>query len=86
MESVSALPATTQTFEIIDVSELAARLKLPVSWIREQCRSRTSDKIPHVAFGRYRRFEWNSPVLREWVNRHRTGNQGAAKKSGSRTV
>ena len=73
MSSVPAVvPQPPQTFEIIDGTELARRWKLPLSWIREQCRSRISDKIPHVSFGRYKRFEWNSPALMGWLSRRRS--------------
>jgi hypothetical protein len=70
---VQSVPATAQpqVFEIIDAPELAARLKLPLSWIREQCRTRISDKIPHSAFGRYKRFEFGSPDLIAWLDRRR---------------
>ncbi len=62
---------TTLSFETIDADELAKRLSLPVTWIREQVRSRATDKIPHLRFGKYVRFEWGSPDLRGWVERHR---------------
>ena len=55
--------------EIIDAKELAARLKLPASWIMEGTRSRAADPIPHLRFGKYVRFRWNSPELRAWLER-----------------
>ena len=63
------------TFEIIDAEELAARWRVPESWVRSATRERTSRdrQIPHVRLGRYVRFEWGSPDLEEWLNRHRTG-------------
>jgi hypothetical protein len=59
-------------FEIVDANELARRWSLPVSWIREQTRSRAADPIPHVRLSRYRRFEWNSPALLKWWAKRRT--------------
>jgi hypothetical protein len=56
-------------FEFIDCPELAARWKLPVSWIREQVRSRSTDPLPHIRFGKYVRFRWGSPELEEWAER-----------------
>ncbi len=56
-------------FEFIDCPELAARWKLPVSWIREQVRSRSADPLPHIRFGKYVRFRWGSPELEEWAER-----------------
>ena len=67
--------ATEETFkpprryEFIDSRELAARWGLPESWIREQVRSRSTDPIPHVRFGKYVRFRWGSPELEDWAER-----------------
>jgi hypothetical protein len=60
-----------QISEVLDARTLAARWGVPVSWIREQTRSRASDPIPHVRLGRYRRFEWNSPALLSWFAKRR---------------
>lgn len=59
----------TTAYEFIDAKELAKRLSLPVSWVREQTRGRSIDPIPHVKFGRYVRFRWNSPDLEDWTER-----------------
>ncbi len=64
--------------EIIDAAELATRWKVPESWVRSYTRERTSrdERIPHLQFGRYVRFEFGSPALETWLARHREG--GAA--------
>jgi len=62
-----SLPASA--VEIIDAEELAGRWKLPVSWIREACRSRSADPLPCLQFGRYKRFRWQSPELNAWLER-----------------
>lgn len=62
---------TSQNFEIIGADELAKRLNLPTSWVRDQVRTRATDPIPHLRFGRYVRFEWEHPDLREWLARRR---------------
>ena len=68
-----------QPYEYIDCKELARRWNLPVSWIREQVRSRTDDPIPHVRFGKYVRFRWGSRELEEWADRRMiTGNNRKA--------
>jgi hypothetical protein len=59
-------------FEIIDAKELAARWKVPETWIRDQVRSRTTDPIPCVRLGKYVRFEWGSPQLDRWWARRRS--------------
>jgi hypothetical protein len=53
--------------EIITSAELAERLCLPESWIRDQVGSRSPDPIPHLRFGRYVRFAWGDPALLDWL-------------------
>ncbi len=62
--------------EVIDSKELARRLVLPESWVRDRVRGRCDDPIPHVKVGRYIRFEWGSRELLEWWSRHRVTKQG----------
>jgi len=63
-------------FEVIDSEELARRLVLPESWVRDHVRGRCDDPIPHIKVGRYIRFEWGSRELVEWWSRHRVSKQG----------
>jgi len=42
--------------ELITVKELAAILRVPVSWIYERT-AKGSGSIPHVRFGKYIRFD-----------------------------
>jgi hypothetical protein len=58
-------------FEIIDSRELASRWGVPETWVRDQVRQRAKDQIPHVRFGKYVRFEWDSPGLNAWLQRRR---------------
>jgi len=58
------------SFEIIDARELAKRLKVPVSWVRQRATSPrflAEQRIPHIRFGRYIRFLWESPQLKSWI-------------------
>jgi hypothetical protein len=64
------------SIEIIDSQELARRLCVPESWVRDRVRARSEDPLPHVKIGRYVRFEWGSPDLVEWWSRHRVSKQG----------
>jgi hypothetical protein len=57
-------------YEVIDSEELARRWVLPVSWVREHVRSRVTDPIPHIRFGRYVRFRWGSSELEGWLAEH----------------
>ena len=56
-------------YEFIDSEELALRWNLPESWVREQVRTRSTDPIPHIRFGKYVRFRWGSPELEDWAER-----------------
>ena len=52
--------------EVIDAAELAARWRVPKTWVLEQTRSRASHPLPCIRLGRYVRFEWGSPELLKW--------------------
>jgi hypothetical protein len=56
-------------YEFIDSNELARRLAVPTSWVRDQVRSRSVDPLPHVSLGKYVRFLWGSPALEVWIRR-----------------
>src|SRR5271157_5378984 len=59
--------------ELIDSAELAKRLRVPESWIRNRTRARTprAERIPCLRLGRYVRFEWGSVPLSEWLSAKR---------------
>ena len=61
------------SIEIIDSKELASRLNLPESWVRDAVRRRARDPIPHLRFGKYVRFAWGSPELTEWLKQRSSG-------------
>lgn len=42
--------------ELLDIRELAAKLKVPVSWIYDRTRRHGPDRIPHLKIGKYVRF------------------------------
>lgn len=62
---------TPERFELLTSEQLADRLNVPPSWIREQTRSRAlnADPLPHLRLGRYVRFRWESPELEAWLRR-----------------
>jgi len=65
-------PITAVTFELLTPAELAERLRVPASWVREGTRSRNligDDPIPHLRLGRYIRFQWGSQELEAWLKR-----------------
>jgi hypothetical protein len=71
LEPQSAEPITNGGFEVIDSAELAARLRVPPSWIRSRTRESTPKvaRIPCLRFGRYVRFRWGSPELESWLEK-----------------
>jgi hypothetical protein len=65
--------ARSNGFEVIDAKELAVRLRLPVSWVRNRSTEKTpkGERIPHARFGRWVRFFWGSPELETWLKARR---------------
>jgi excisionase family DNA binding protein len=51
--------------ELLTVAEVAAALKVPVSWVYERTRRAGVDRIPHFKLGKYLRFRWTT--VREWL-------------------
>ena len=71
-EHVENKPANSGLFyEVIDAEELAKRLRIPQSWVRDGTRARCADPIPCLRFGRYVRFQWLAPELESWIARHK---------------
>jgi excisionase family DNA binding protein len=56
-----------QQDELMKVSEIAAFLKVPVSWVYERTRRRGIDRLPHVKLGKYLRF--SLPDVKEWLQK-----------------
>lgn len=74
-------------FEYIDCREMASRLTVPETWVREQVRRRSTDPMPHARFGKYIRFRWGSPELTAWLERRIVGgNNTAGRAQGKDTV
>ncbi len=72
VREMSAVSRFTAKLEIIDAPELAARLRVPVSWVRQRATSPrflSEQRIPHIRFGRYIRFLWGSSELTDWIAR-----------------
>ena len=58
---------------LLTAKQLADRLNLPESWVRDQTRSRATDPIPCLRFGKYVRFNPDDPRLVRWIEKHRDG-------------
>ena len=55
--------------ELMTVSEIAALLKVPVSWVYERTRRPGIEKIPHVKLGKYLRFSVRE--IKTWLMQQR---------------
>jgi excisionase family DNA binding protein len=47
---------STEQSTLLTVHEVAAILKVPVSWVYEHTRGNRQEKLPHVKVGKYLRF------------------------------
>ncbi len=63
------MAATLRPEDILTPEELAARLKVPKSWVYEKTRfrSRNRNPLPCLRLGRYIRFDWTKVV--EWLTK-----------------
>jgi hypothetical protein len=56
---------------LLTPAELASRLAVPPTWVREKTRERArqrdSDPLPVVRLGKYVRFSW--PAVEAWLQR-----------------
>ncbi len=83
------IPSSTapQTYQFIDSKELALRLNLPESWVREQVRTPAPDPNPQNRLGKYVRIRWGSPELEAWAewrivsSSNRVGGRALGKES-----
>jgi excisionase family DNA binding protein len=59
---------------LLTPAELAERLAVPPSWVREKCRRRAlqrdDDPLPHIKLGKYIRFKWSD--VEAWLSRQTT--------------
>jgi excisionase family DNA binding protein len=53
---------------LLDAKEVAARLSVPESWVRQETRA---GRIPHLELGRYKRYSW--PDVEAWLAEQRAG-------------
>ena len=60
------------TDHLLTAAEVAERLAVPETWVREHTRSGT---IPHLKLGRYRRYELGAVLA--WLDQCQRGGQAA---------
>ncbi len=59
-EWAEGLASLVKAEDILTPEELAARLKVPDSWVYEKTHGRCRNPIPCLRLGRYVRFDWHS--------------------------
>jgi len=68
-------PGHLDASHILTPEELAERLKVPVTWVYENTRSRAkvrnADPLPAIRMGKYLRFYW--PEVEKWLERRQEG-------------
>ena len=65
--------------DILTPEEVAARLKVPESWVYEKTRARCRNPIPCLRLGRYIRFDWLAVIT--WLTEESAQEQNAARTS-----
>jgi len=55
---------------LLTVKEIAALLKVPVSWVYQRTRTRGKAQLPHFKLGKYLRFERQSILA--WLGEQRS--------------
>jgi len=65
--------------DILTPEEVAARLKVPESWVYEKTRARCRNPMPCLRLGRYIRFDWNAVII--WLSAEADQQEGAARPS-----
>jgi excisionase family DNA binding protein len=56
------------TGRLLSAGEVAERLSVPESWVRQETRA---GRMPCLALGRYRRYDWEAVV--GWLEGQRAG-------------
>jgi excisionase family DNA binding protein len=56
------------TGRLLEANEVAERLGVPTSWVRQETRA---GRIPHLELGRYKRYDWQA--VAEWLETQRAG-------------
>jgi hypothetical protein len=67
---ITAKPSESKAV-LLTPAQLAERLAVPASWIKEKTRQRArerdDDPLPTVRLGKYVRFDWNDVLA--WIER-----------------
>jgi excisionase family DNA binding protein len=67
---------TNTNIELLTVKDVAALLKVPMSWVYERTRKRGIERIPGFRLGKYLRFREGDVLA--WLERQRAGGRANA--------
>jgi excisionase family DNA binding protein len=57
--------------QLLTVTEIAQKLRVPVSWVYERTRRRGYERMPHIKLGKYLRFD--VLAVSEWLDEMKEG-------------
>lgn len=57
--------------QLLTVTEIAQKLRVPVSWVYERTRRRGYERMPHIKLGKYLRFD--VIAVSEWLDEMKEG-------------
>jgi excisionase family DNA binding protein len=60
---------TVRTNELLTVKDVAQLLRVPISWVYQQTRKRSTDRLPGIRLGKYWRFRHGDVV--DWLLRQK---------------
>ena len=55
-QALAAPQGSPEPDGLLTVHEVAALLRVPVSWVYERTRRRGAERLPHIKLGKYLRF------------------------------
>jgi excisionase family DNA binding protein len=61
---------TVRTNEVLTVKDVAQLLRVPISWVYQQTRKRSTDRLPGIRLGKYWRFRHDDVV--DWLLHQKT--------------
>lgn len=61
---------------------LAGFLGVPVGWVYKRTRKNGPDKIPHIKLGKYVRFNPESKLFQQWLEKHSVEGESLSDDTG----
>ena len=67
---IDSTPIEDQKKMLWTPEALAGFLGVPVGWVYKRTRRNGPDKIPHIKLGKYVRFNPESQLFQQWLEKH----------------